>query len=263
MVKVGDQTLSKTLAETLTKTLTKTLTERQEKLLSKYLDGECGALGRLQARRLMIRSAAAQAFAEDLRNVSGYARRWYDMQAYESVGRASLWDRVDQRIGQEQRASLYLGERTLAPVAKDRGWHLGWGLSGAALAAACLAFFILPFTGQDRNLDSVGGIYAKSATLDNQAGGVVPQVQTVSAGGVNIGDPLYSERGYSSQVEVDWLHSSGQVSLIPNKDRRAPIIWVKKPSPLTPQAQVFEGKNSTDIRILNESSPPYSFAGEE
>ena len=228
------------------------LSEQQERLLSKYVDGECGLVGRALARRLMGRSPVARSFVERLGSVGETARRWYDMQAYTRVERAeSLWQRVDQRIGQEQRASLYLGERRLLPEQKEKAWPVGWTLSGAALAAACLAFFLVPFWAKDGQAPVGGGFYSKSAVI----GGQTPQVQPVVNRIAARRRPRYLGENPSSQVELDWLHSSGHVSLIPDRTRRSPIIWVNQRQKEEAQEPVLQGGNSGNIKILNERVP--------
>ena len=252
------------------------LSEREEQLLSKYFDGECGWLGRFRAKQLLGRNSAARSFFEALSLIGTETQQL-------SGQKVDLWQAINRRIDQEERAALYLGERRASTETKRIVWNPGftWGASGAMVTAG-LAVIVFATSSTSSNttqqaraaagvLPQVQGV-ERSATLEQASmpqssiqqnsfipQEMIPQAALVSEGGASprslpnsasFRDPL------SEMVEVDWMRSNGSLRLLQDPGERSAIIWVKRKRQPLP---VFEGPNRSGIKILNEVSPP-SFA---
>ena len=75
-------------------TESKELSEKQQLLLSSYIDNECSLVSRLRAERLLKRNREAQLFVHHLKNTN---------QTYRSLAtprdtNVDLWDRIATRI---------------------------------------------------------------------------------------------------------------------------------------------------------------------
>ena len=206
------------------------LREKDERLISKWLDGECGWLERWRAGRLLRGSQAARNFLENMQAVRCGAQCWGESACRCQV---DLWDRIAARIDQEQRAEVFLGRRRAAAADVRESRFSPWtlGVSGAAVAAA--AALLLVFLPGGAGNTGPGG-RALVWTADS---GSVPGVNLASAGGVQ-------PRVVSGGVELDWMRShAGRVKLIQDPSGRSPIIWVtkRKPQPQTPYYRVTGG----------------------
>lgn len=200
------------------------LSEKQQLLLSKFSDGECGYIESMLAKRLLARNPDAVEFCRQLDSLkeSYLSRLSITTQTGESV---NLWDRVNARIEQETRAELYLGKRRIEQT-KESLWDrltspyaLAGGLSGATIAAAMLVMayrspgittFTAPQTGATNQLQ-----FVQPVAMGARAAGSVPTLR-----GTN---PIAQ-----SSLEVDWVRSQGSLTLIPDPNGSSAIIWVRR-----------------------------------
>lgn len=195
------------------------LTEREELLLSRYFDGECGFFARRSAEKLVSSNPFARDFLGSLDKAGNACRT----AAEESAIGADLWSRIDARIDAEERAAFYLGERRSKAesdsfLSRLQSRQALWGgLSGAAVAAAALLFFVSPATkgpsvaalpGQPFQQAAVGGFAASPASLGNTS---------------------------RSAMEVDWMRANGSLKIIQDPSGKSATIWVRRrPSTLQP-----------------------------
>lgn len=202
-----------------------TLSEKQQLLLSRYHDGECSWIANLKAKRLLATRSDAQRFVAELAELSHHCADF----AQQPEGAAvDLWDRIEARLVQEQRAALYLGARRI----EDRSGLLGqsvWsrvsarhallgGFSGAAIAATLLVVVSRP---------------SQLVTFTAPSAGPASHNQLVQP--VGIGNTAVTPRNPSPSairpfhsLEVDWMRANGSLKLIPDPTGSSAIIWVRR-----------------------------------
>lgn len=220
------------------------LSDRQERLIMRFADGECGPLARLKAKKLVRRSASARRFLDDLRHTSVFMGGYENDLHKSESGQVDLWKRVEQRIEQEERAAIFLGERR-AGVKVDifkeffSSSSLAAGLSGGVVAALLLAFVWTPDGAMlpvPESSDAPAGSAPLAQAVSNPAVATQNPVQR-SVKLVSQGAPAARQRSMfnsgnivaeTSGVEVDWMRSDGQVRMIQHPESSVPIIWVKK-----------------------------------
>lgn len=138
------------------------ISEGDEQLLMKFVDGECSAWERMKAKRLLNRSPIAQEFVHQCRESSRhFSDVMADVMAFgtldgmsKSRSQVDLWERIEGRIDQEERAAFFLGERRFPEAGRQRESSSAFQFlseffqpnllgSGAGVAiAACLAVLI-------------------------------------------------------------------------------------------------------------------------
>lgn len=218
----------------------KELTEKQQMLLSAYVDDECSRLSRFFAERLIKTNSEARLFVQNLKNTS----QTYRSLATSNDSSVNLWDRISQRIEGEERAALYLGQRkpvttSNAPSLLERllsRQAIVGGLSGAAIAATVLLLVSRPSKpGEILPVYTGGPVAAHNSSAFHQA---------------SLGNEPQSF-GARSAMEVDWMRGNGSFNIIQNPNDKSAIIWVRKrPSTGTSRAQGI--KPTPTIRVLNE-----------
>lgn len=218
----------------------KDLSERQQILLSSYVDNECSFVSRLFAERLIKTNSEARLFVNNLKHTS----ETYRSHVPSHDGSVDLWNKISNRIDSEERAALYLGQRkqvddpigpTLVEKLLSRQALLG-GLSGAAVAAVVLVVISRPSKpGEILPVYTGGPVAAHNSPAFHQAS-LGNEVQPLSN---------------SSTMEVDWMRGNGSFKIIQNPKDNSAIIWVRKrpfAAPLLNQTV----KATPTIRVLNE-----------
>lgn len=197
------------------------LSERQQLLLSRYFDGECGCIDRFLAKRLLTRNEEAYVFFNDMEAVRGCCTKSLGVHHSHTISSAELWERISVRIDQETRAELYLGKRRLDQT-KESVWTrllspytLAGGLSGAALAGALLFVMYRP--------TSIVSFTAPQLALSTPGNFIQPVALGGGAQSFTGSRPLRQ-----APLEVDWLRSQGSLQLIPDPDGHSAIIWVRR-----------------------------------
>jgi hypothetical protein len=218
----------------------KELSERQELLLSSYVDNECSFLSRLRAERLIKQNETAKLFVQNLKNTSQTYRSLFS----DTAASTNLWDKISQRIDAEERAALYLGQRKPATVAQERPTLANFfskqallgGLSGAAVAACVLMLVSRPAKpGEIIPVYTGGPVAAHNASAFHQASlGSAPQAAVAG-----------------SSMEVDWMRSNGSLKIIQNPSDNSAIFWVRKRSG-APTLTTQGIKPTPTIRVLRE-----------
>lgn len=215
------------------------LSERQQILLSSYVDNECSLFSRLLAERLIKTNNEARLFVHTLKNTS----QAYRASVSEHDTSIDLWDRISNRLESEERAALYLGQRK--PTVDSQGPSLMekllsrqaliGGLSGAAVAATVLVFISRPSRpGEILPVYTGGPVAAHNSPAFHQA--------SLGADTQALG---------SSPMEVDWMRGNGSFKIIQNPKDNSAIIWVRKRSYAAPLGNQTV-KATPTIRVLNE-----------
>lgn len=211
------------------------LSESQQLLISRFCDGECSYLSNFFAKRLLAKNAAARELLtelEDLKNSCGEL-----FKEREEI-KVDLWGQIETRIEQEERASLYLGERRIKETRPsfierfDLRHALFGGVSGAAVAAALL------LTVNSRPADIVT-FSAPSAGLLSSSGIIQPAGVNTNNAPTSASRYQISNRAPRKPLEVDWMRANGSLSLIPDPNGSSAIIWVRRrPSQYAPSRLV-------------------------
>jgi hypothetical protein len=208
------------------------LSEKQQLLLSRFSDGECGCIESMLAKRLLSRNPDAVEFCRQLDSVREccLSKLSVTTPRGESV---NLWERVNARIEQESRAELYLGRRR---IEQNRGslWErlrtpyaLAGGMSGAVLATLLLVV--------GYRSPGVTTFEAPQAAPTNQ----FQLVRPVAMGAGSASSPTTLRIPGSaprSSLEVDWVRSQGSLKLIPDPNGSSAIIWIRR-KPTSSQEQ--------------------------
>lgn len=224
------------------------LTDKQQLLLSRYFDGECGFIARVAAKRLIASNPSALLFLNSLQRNGETLRTDLDATRATPV---DLWSRIDARIEQEERASFYLGERrvqtTQAPLfTHAQPSHLVFGgLSGAALAALALFMVYQPISLPTFSSPQTAAVNGSQA------------FQPVALGTNSRLRPTALAPSGTRGMEVDWMRSNGSLSLIPDPNGASTIIWVRRRSPRT-----LDARNTTQLQPtpLGRAEPTATFA---
>ena len=122
---------------------TKKLQASEELCLSAFVDGECGWIKKIFARRTLSKNFEARRFVDELERTSDQIQRSYSTELNTLSEDVSLWPRISARIAQEERLTL------LRSIPLESGtqfsWlsRLSWGGLGA-VAASMLILIYLP-----------------------------------------------------------------------------------------------------------------------
>ena len=207
------------------KTNSTTLSEQQELLLSRYHDGELGFWSERKAKQLLSKSEEANQFVAELAALTG------DLKATAMQPKESelLWKGIANRIEQEERNSLYLGERR-ADVAEKRKaiWEAYPILSGLGAATAAFMLGIIFQTGYfNQNSQPTGTQIASTQPVQS-----VPRLASNQINNVPISLPVSTEvarrQSDRRRLEIDWVKSDGRVQMI-GATEGPQIIWVRRP----------------------------------
>jgi hypothetical protein len=202
------------------------LSNEQQEELQRHYDGENSIFERWKMKLFLARSQPAQRYLHDLEDVSTRIQSYHQSRLENSS--ISLWDRIERRVDEEDRATLLLGKRRL--IQNDNhdkidGWRVWasrivWSGSGACFASI-LTFLLLNTSSEEANkfLNPTGSTLASTTNSSTaaQGEGTFKTVKLERSMDLN-----------QAPVEIDWLHSDGTVHLIQSKERQIPTIWVKR-----------------------------------
>jgi hypothetical protein len=231
------------------------LTENQEILLSQYSDGECGVWRSIVARRLISRNPAAKDFLLALQRV----RNTYTSElSTAQPPTVDLWDRISNRITQEERTALYLGERRLEHQAQSPWSEANWssalwsrirspyavvgGVTGAACAAILLTVMYRP--------SEIVSFSAPQTAMQNTMSYVQPVAVSGKSYRPRVAPPLQQP-----SLEVDWMRSHGSVKVIPDPNGSSAIIWVRRRQALPARPRIqSEARTAPTLRAANPTA---------
>ena len=237
------------------------LTEKEEKLLEQYFDGECRLFAGRKAKRLLDEKPEALAYIEHLKELSKATKKAI---SEEYTGEVDLWDRISNRIDQEEYASIFLGERKTLKEEKVP-WYsgIGWAIPGAALSA--FAFFMVSSQpvaslpgGSPKPLGFAEADFLSLQSLRTVSQGALqqaPQQRVVPRAYVRRSVPV------TSVVEVDWMRSDGRVRLIEDPEDTGAIIWIRRRKPTSKAIPLAGARNSNGIQVIEDNVPDALIVG--
>lgn len=220
------------------------LTPKEELTLMQYNDGELGLWGRLFVRRLLDRPESRE-FIDGLRKLRLDMINQAKARDAKAAKANSLWERVEMRIDQEERAALYLGKRKFVPN-ESSSWHGAWQFaSGAALAAGLM--FAVVGVNRSSPLNSPQILNSNPGFASHEISGVRP---------VSLGE----QRSFSRPLQVEWMKSAGRVNFIESDDHDdLAIMWISKERIPSIGAETFSAPISRDSSetpvLINERLP--------
>lgn len=216
------------------------LSEREERALEAYHDCECGAFGKWRVRRLLAAKPAASTY---IRALASTAEEIAAGRSEPGKG-IDLWEKIDIRLEQEERAALFLGQRRTDESQQTWKmqwvWRVSWGLSGALVSAAVVAVAFLQFYPHDQNTQTpqagastIVPVAAAAGSLQYSPVALEPSLNN-QAGVGNSGE---ESREFIPQpqlgrvprvMEVDWMRSRGRVRMIQNTGEKTAILWIDR-----------------------------------
>jgi hypothetical protein len=221
------------------------LTEQQELLLSQYSDGECGMWRTLTVKRLIAQNSSARDFLTTLQRVKNTCSSEL---VSDSPPAVDLWDRISNRITQEERTALYLGERRLEqqgePGWKENLWssfvwsriRSPYALVGGATGAVCAALLLTVLY----RPQEIVSFSAPQTAMHNSMSYVQPVAVNRNSYRPRVAPPLNQP-----SLEVDWMRSHGSVKVIPDPNGSSAIIWVRRRQALPARPRIQPAIRST------------------
>lgn len=227
------------------------LEERDERLLSRYFDGEASWLDQLRARRLLARSSEARTFIQSLEMIRDLAANLVKAAPAE----VQLWEKISRRIDAEERAAVFLGGRYGRASAGSTDSILGrlterlsWSAMGGVAAAAVTMLVVAPLggpqnsgqqqlamLGQPVRLEKPGSMLSTALEevrfSPSDPTGIDDRTAVVEQFAPNTEPVILSRPSYPRAMEVEWMRSDGRVRMLQAPKERSAIIWVKRREP--------------------------------
>lgn len=202
----------------------KTLTDKQYLLLNAYYDGEASSWQKWQVERLINKSLEAYEYLSSLEELTARIQAEKESFLSSSKKATNSWETLVGRITDEQRNTLYHGERSLTPSSSNIFTEFLNSIFPSnlskAFATACLAFVL----GVAYKYSSVE--VSTNPNLIANANQELVEVPSVSA--INSQAQVVSVA--DRKMQLDWIQSEGRVRLIPTDEQNQQrIIWVMKP----------------------------------
>jgi hypothetical protein len=220
------------------------LREFEERILVRYFDNEAAWWERLWAKRLISTRPSARAFMDTMRTIGEIARNGRAGILARNPEPVDLWGRIKNRIEAEEKAAIFLGQRSAPRVGESLGAkiagffsvdHLIWGGSGALVAASVL-FFVLqrPLPPPTVAMHRAGHVQlAENNGNIRRVSQARPSVRRSLPDEQLYSEPLkILEPDVPNTVEVDWMRSSGRVRMMHEPGEGSTLIWVKRRAPI-------------------------------
>ena len=234
------------------------LSTQQEQLLMKFYDQECSLIEFIKARILLSRRSDAQLFLAKQGKVTGEGSLGSVLcsleQGLRNIPGGSLWSNVSMGISQEKRLrSVSLGaipREEPSELSNNWGVRLGWGISGATVAAGVIFIAVNIF---DQRILRIGdtpagdlsgpsvdgqlvldrGVGVEGSTVVRASNLGVNERRMVVLEGAREGMPVRLVRAPRvkaprSTAHVEWVRSNGKPTFIRDPRQGAPIIWIKR-----------------------------------
>jgi len=259
------------------------LSNKEEELLIGHFDGELSLFQNFLAKRLLQSNPLAREYFGSLKEVAASLRSFKaDINVNNKV---DLWDRIERRIDQEERAEFFLGTRDTArselPTSNWFGQFVNKSVFGGmtvGLATAAVAFVALdnrtestpnislgnsvavineasqvrfsPFVNSDHN---VANQVEYASFSDSSAYQSLAQKKVSSNNGFRNQKDLRTLKRMEIPFKVDWMRSDGQVSFIQDPRRGSTVIWVNKGSQNPSRPIVLEAEPKLVTSPLDSS----------
>ncbi len=254
------------------------LSEREEQLLVRYFDGECGWVEKLLADRLLRRKHGAREFMDTMHVIGEIARNERAGILAKNPQPVNLWDRIESRIKAEEHAAVFLGRRDVEAPRSSWGaklWpivafdHLAWGGSGA-LVAACLTYVVMhtgpmmaggalvnsgASTRLARNSENIRQVAFHERAPTRRL--VRPEDSSKLADNSRLlEEPLkILDQDLPNALEVDWLKSAGRVRMMQDPGERSAIFWIKRREPAQLALQQPMTSSGVPVVVYNDRLP--------
>lgn len=152
------------------------LSNKQEILLQRYYDKECGFYGRFLAKRLLGKNSEATQYINSLKSCSEALQT--EIHNIENEFTSNMWNRILARI--EQESEVLNRAKYSEKVKRLRFNNLWWGVSGAGVAVACgvVSFMLVRNPNNYTNSNS----FSSSQVARNVDSQTVPVVANAVAG---------------------------------------------------------------------------------
>ena len=118
------------------------LQHREELCLSAFVDGECGWIKKIFARRKLLKSFEARRFVDELERTSTEIQRSYIPEIEHLGTEVSLWPKISARIAQEERLTLLRSIPIDTPSPFSWMLRLSWSGLGAVAASAIFLLYL-------------------------------------------------------------------------------------------------------------------------
>lgn len=230
------------------------LKEKDEILLNAFIDGELSFFDNLKAKRLLSSNSAAQKYVDDLKQVSISLKDV--IVSEQSSLSVDLWEKIDARIDQEEKAEFFLGSRRAdsskeAISVADRVTNFiskgAWSMAGG-LVAASITFMLMNQSntpGTSQNLASGAPVILEQTPKPVE----LVSMNSNSNRGSSLSRWRRKHIAQQQQLlkrinnqempfEVDWMKSDGRVTFIQDPRKKATVIWVKKRNNVNPDRPV-------------------------
>lgn len=183
------------------------LTGSQEKLLARFCDNECGAIGRMRAERLCGRNEEARLYVDLLRSMKE------EIPAYTAAfpePSENLWDRVLAGIEHQERLDLIDMENRDSRLLDTL--KLGFGRLSYGIVAGCATAALIFTVGRSPAFRDRKVSTARMAAITGHESASNQKIQPVQ---------LASDGNY------DYFHSKGRVK-VQRPSQRSTIFWIRK-----------------------------------
>lgn len=214
------------------------ITNLKEKLLMQYMDGELSFWLKPLATLLIKKDAKSAKYIESLTRCSSSLKQQLSQQTstLNQIGlNPELSANIFARIQQEEHAQVFLGKRELEQVSVWQKFNNSlFSLPSAGLATAALLAFVFFGSSNSNKLGTTESNLKTASTINDQT-----QIENVSLTQSTTAEIESNSSSYVAPrilkdrqvmpIEVDWMRSSGRVSVMPSNGNQSAIIWVKKP----------------------------------
>ncbi len=233
-----------------------------ERLLIKVCDGEASLLERCVGHACISLHEGCRQYSREMRILNDQLKgEVFGVEARPSV---NLWDKIERRIEEEERAAIYLGKREVmiqeeesrAPWFKEIFNPGVFGGMAVGLATATVAFVVFskgPVS--PAGVDNLASRDSSIAVIDSQRN-TAEGVDFVTYSNNQDRRRLMSREAFRSQqqmralkrmdsripFEVDWMRSDGHVSFIQDPKERSTVIWVKRSNSNPNRPRVLEAE---------------------
>ena len=229
------------------------LEEKKIQLLQKFVDGEASLIERGLVRLAARYSLQIRAELSEVTDLSARLQSYLKVDEFNST---NLWDRIGARIDQEQRASLFLGDR------KERESSSQWWVFPSGILAGGLAMALLTFTfGQlDRSVGTQV-VAGASSVVSNAPSGVeltsgspanegnLTLVKSQQQAAIRELEKEFYEKELARELEVDWMRSAGRMRIIPDRADHLAVIVIQRPK------RQFNNNNRGSIGLPVRTAP--------
>lgn len=217
------------------------LSNKQEILLQRYYDKECGFYGRFLARRLLGKNSEATQYINSLKSCSEVLQT--EIHNIENEFTSNMWNRILARI--EQEASSLDCARHLEKGRRVRFNNLWWSVSGAGVAVACgvVSFMLVRNPNNYTNSNSFSdSSIAKNSVVSSETQSSVPVVNVASNKNNNYQKPIILADEGSLNLPVQMANTTGhsrynsRMSLEQRRKLRTAPILLRRRARLSRQA---------------------------